>query len=136
MKGGQIQVQRKCRKLPKEASSNVIASRGNDRCLSRKLGLRKAKKLVQGLITCFVRVETRRQELELRQEDRNSGLVPVVFSEQTSEGSDSLVKEYNWTGLGRPYHDVIEVSSRLTINGRLLEKEHKLVLVKQIPRSI
>lgn len=62
MKGGHIQVQRKCRKLPKEASSNVIASRGNDRCLLRKLGLRKAKKLVQGLITCFVRVETRRQK--------------------------------------------------------------------------
>lgn len=60
--------------------------------------------------------------------------MPVIFSEQTSEGSDSLVKEYNWTGLGRPYHDVVEVSSSLTINGRLLEKEHKLVLVKQIPR--
>ena len=61
MKGGQIQVQRKCRKLPKEASSNFIASRGNNRHLLRKLGLCKAKKFVQGLITCFVGVETRRQ---------------------------------------------------------------------------
>lgn len=74
--------------------------------------------------------------LELRQEDRYPGLVPVIFSAQTSEGSDSLVKEYNWTGLGRPHHNVIELSSSLTINGRLLEKEHKIVRVKQIPGSI
>lgn len=127
MKGGQIQVQRKCRKLSKEASSNFIASRGNNCHLLRKLGLRKTKKFVQGLITCFVRVETRRQK---------SWPCASNFLRQTSEGSDSLVKEYNWTGLGRPYHDVIELSSSLTTNGRLLKKEHKIVPVKQIPRNI
>ena len=50
-------------------------------------------------------------------------------SREGAEGSDSLVKEYNWTGLGRPHHNVIELSSSLTINGRLLEKEHKIVRV-------
>lgn len=127
-KGGQAQTQSKCRKLLKIASSNFIASRGTKSFLLRKVGLSKVKKFVQGHITCLCQSGGKKTEiLALCQWSSQSRPLRVLTV---------LWRSISWTGFGRPHYNVIELSSSLTINGRLLEKEHKIVQVKQIARSI